>query len=86
MCRWRSSQPPRDRSELKNTIQVEPIDVANDIYGTRLSTVVLVKRSGEVHFTERDRWKLTAQGRAILANPTSQRVFHFSIERRELSK
>ncbi|KAG8214389.1 NRDE protein-domain-containing protein [Butyriboletus roseoflavus] len=83
---WRSSQPPRDRSELKNTIQVEPINVANDVYGTRLSTVVLVKRSGEVFFTERDRWKLNDQGRPILADPSSQRVFHFKMERGELSK
>ncbi|KAH0826145.1 NRDE protein-domain-containing protein [Lanmaoa asiatica] len=77
---WRSSQPPRDRSELKNTIQVEPMNIANDVYGTRVSTAVLVKRSGEVLFTERDLWKLSAQGRPILADPTSQRVFRFKIE------
>lgn len=84
--RWRSSQPPRDRSELKNTIQVDPLPVANSYYGTRLSTAVLIKRSGEVLFTERDRWTLTAQGQPILADPSSQRVFRFQIERGELSK
>lgn len=84
--RWRSAQPPRDRSELRNTIQVEPLNVADVIYGTRLSTVVLVKRSGEVVFTERDRWKVDADGRPILADPSSQRVFRFKIERCELSK
>ena len=84
--RWRSSQPPRDRSELKNTIQVEPLNIANDYYGTRLSTVVLVKRNGEVVLTERDRWELTAQARPILADPSSQRVFRFKLESSELSK
>ena len=80
MHRWRSSQPPRDRSESRNAIQVDPLHDANGYYGTRLSTVVLVKRSGEVVFTERDRWNLTAQGRPILADPSSQRVFRFKME------
>lgn len=83
VCRWRSPQPPRDRSELRNTIQVEPLHDANGYYGTRLATVVLVKRSGEVVFTERDRWGLTAQGQPILADPSSQRVFRFKMERSE---
>ncbi|KAF8443171.1 NRDE protein-domain-containing protein [Boletus edulis BED1] len=81
---WRSSQPPRHRSELKNTIQAEPIVIDDHLYGTRLSTVVLVKRSGEVVFTERDRW-ITEQGRSIMADPSSQRVFRFQMERGELS-
>jgi uncharacterized protein with NRDE domain len=83
---WRSSQLPRDRSELKNTIQVEPLNVVNGSYGTRLSTVVLVKRSREVVFTERDRWELSAQAQPILADPSSQRVFRFKLESSELSK
>jgi uncharacterized protein with NRDE domain len=83
---WRSAQPPRDRSELRNTIQVEPLHDAIDVYGTRLSTAVLVKHSGEVVFTERDRWKLDVQGQPILADPSSQRVFRFKIERSELSE
>jgi uncharacterized protein with NRDE domain len=85
-CRWRSAELPRDRSELKNTIQVEPVTInANTIYATRLSTVVLVKRNGEVVFVERDRWKLTEEGQPILADPSSQRVFRFKLNSDELS-
>ncbi|KAF9222981.1 DUF833-domain-containing protein [Gyrodon lividus] len=84
---WRSSQLPRDRSELRNTIQVEPVTiVGDDLYATRLSTVVLVKRNGEVVFVERDRWKLTEEGRPILADPSSQRVFRFKLDADELSR
>ncbi|KIJ17585.1 hypothetical protein PAXINDRAFT_161750 [Paxillus involutus ATCC 200175] len=83
---WRSAELPRDRSELKNTIQVEPVTInANTIYATRLSTVVLVKRNGEVVFVERDRWKLTEEGQPILADPSSQRVFRFKLNSDELS-
>lgn len=81
--RWRSSQPPHDRSELRHTIQVDPVNLADNVEGTRLSTVVLVKHSGEVAFTERDRWTLDAQGRPILADPSSQRVFRFKVERND---
>ncbi|KAI9568540.1 NRDE protein-domain-containing protein [Boletus coccyginus] len=77
---WRSPQPPRDHAESRNTIQAEPLHDANGYWGTRLATVVLVKRSGEVVFTERDRWGLTAQGQPILADPSSQRVFRFKME------
>jgi len=82
---WRSSQPPRQASELRNTIQAEPIVIDDRVYGTRLSTVVLVKQSGEVVFTERDRWMLTEQGQPVLTDPSSQRVFRFEVERGELS-
>jgi len=83
---WRSAELPRDRSELKNTIQVEPVTInANTIYATRLSTVVLVKRNGVVVFVERDRWKLTEEGHPILADPSSQRVFRFKLNSDELS-
>ncbi|KAG9315994.1 NRDE protein-domain-containing protein [Chiua virens] len=81
LLRWRSSQPPRDRFELKNTIEVDPLRIANDYYGTRLSTVVLVTRTGEVVFSERDMWMLGEQEqRPILADPSSQRVFRFQLE------
>jgi len=85
---WRSSRLPRDRSELRDTIQVDPVSIVpNDIYATRLSTVVLVKRSGEVMFIERDRWTLGEEGLPILADPSSQRIFRFKLERdEELSK
>ncbi|KAF9240260.1 NRDE protein-domain-containing protein [Melanogaster broomeanus] len=74
---WRSSRSPRDRSELRDTIQVDPVSIVpNDIYATRLSTVVL-----------RDRWTLAEEGLPILADPSSQRIFRFKLERdEELSK
>lgn len=85
VIRWRSSQPPRDRSEARQTIQVDPLNFEHGLYGTRLSTVVLIKRSGDVVFIERDRWKVSPQDRPILADPSSQRVFRFRLESIELS-
>ncbi|KAH7885478.1 NRDE protein-domain-containing protein [Phlebopus sp. FC_14] len=83
---WRSSQLPRDRTELRNTVQVEPLvlSATDNIYATRLSTVVLIRRNGEVLFIERDRWKLAQDGRPYLADPSSQRTFRFRIQPNEL--
>ncbi|OAX37054.1 DUF833-domain-containing protein [Rhizopogon vinicolor AM-OR11-026] len=78
---WKSPQMPRARSELRNTIQVEPLTIqgSQDFYGTRLSTVILVKRNREVLFIERDRWKFV-DGTPILSDPSSQREFRFKLQ------
>lgn len=88
---WRGSlnQPPRDRSELKNVIHVEPIPVkaplSNELsptvnlYGTRLSTVILIRRDGEVLFIERDIWVLNDEKELVKSDAKSQRVFRFRI-------
>ncbi|KAG6329420.1 hypothetical protein ID866_9669 [Astraeus odoratus] len=60
-----SPTPPTIRAELRNTIFIDPFVVnANspDFYGTRIATLVLVKRSGEVVYIERDRWVLPDTG------------------------
>ncbi|KAG1768534.1 NRDE protein-domain-containing protein [Suillus occidentalis] len=76
---WKSSQPPRARSELKNTVEVEPFIIpgSEGFYGTRLATVILVKRTGQVRFIERDRWKLD-NAKPVLS-PSPQREFRFFI-------
>jgi len=102
----KQQQPPRDRSGLKNVIHVEPVSVKGplsneeddsqhprgcSLYGTRLSTVILVRRSGEVVFVERDIWTLDDDagerdddddggggGGARLADAKSERTFKFS--------
>lgn len=78
---WKSPQTPRARSELRNTIQVEPFSMqgSQDFYGTRLSTVILVKHNGEVLFIERDIWKLV-DGEPVLSDSSSQREFHFMLQ------
>lgn len=78
---WKSSQTPSARSELRNTIQVEPLALQGpqEFYATRLSTVILVKRSGEVLFIERDRWKLV-DSKPVLSDPSSQREFRFKLQ------
>lgn len=81
MLTWKSDHPPSARSELRNTVQVEPF-VMHEIYGyygTRLSTVILIKRTGEVLFIERDRWKLV-DAKPVLSDPTSQREFRFNLD------
>jgi len=85
---WKCSIPP-DRSQLRNTIEVEPIVVSSEpspdrtrpkYYGTRLSTVLLVARDGSVLFVERDIWTLDPEGRPVRADTTKQRVFRFHIK------
>lgn len=86
---WQGKQPPRDRSDLKNVIHVEPISVKGplsdelspnvNLYGTRLSTVILIRRDGEVLFIERDIWMLSHEGEAIKSDAKSQRVFRFRV-------
>lgn len=78
---WKSSQAPRARSELRNTVQVEPFIMqgSREFYGTRLSTVILVKRTGEALFIERDRWKLV-DAKPVLSDPSSQREFRFGLQ------
>jgi len=52
-----------------------------DLYGTRLSTVVLVGRDGEVVFIERDIWTLDRDGKTpIRADPSTQRRFKFKLD------
>lgn len=75
---WKSSQPPSARSELRNTVEVEPFIMpgSQEFYGTRLATVILVKRTGEVSFIERDRWRLV-DAKPVLS--ALQREFRFGL-------
>lgn len=83
--RWKSSEPPRARAELRNTIQIEPLLVPlpkaadGPFYGTRLSTVILVRRDGSVVFRERDIWSLDAEDKIHKAE-REDRVFRFKLD------
>ncbi|KAK0243841.1 NRDE protein-domain-containing protein [Armillaria nabsnona] len=68
------------RSELKKAIHVVPLSIEGKMYGTRLSTVLLVRRDGEVLFVERDIWKLDHDGTVTKAPPESQRLYRFQLE------
>jgi len=52
--------------------------VVPSFYGTRLSTILLVKKSGEVLFIERDIWGL-AEGRPIQSEPPTERTFRINL-------
>lgn len=75
------------RSELRNTVQVPPIAIStisgnlpSTFYGTRLSTVLLVRNNGQVLFIERDVWKLgDATGVPINADPPTERKYSFKL-------
>ncbi|TFK34760.1 NRDE protein-domain-containing protein [Crucibulum laeve] len=83
---WRSPEPIAQRSQLRNTVHVVPVpiilegshNVMSTFYGTRLSTVILVRRDGEVLFIERDIWKLL-DGEAVKTNPPTERRFRFKL-------
>ncbi|OCH91598.1 DUF833-domain-containing protein [Obba rivulosa] len=85
---WKSEVPPSDRTGLRDTIQVEPLQVPNakpsggttsEPYGTRLSTVILIRRDGGVLFLERDIWTLDREGAVTKADPKQQRTYRFQI-------
>ncbi len=80
-----------NRSQLRQAIHIKPIRLTPSLapdapadgpefYGTRLSTVLLVRKDGQVLFVERDIWKLDDNGAVVQGDPNSQRVFRFHIE------
>jgi len=48
-------------------------------YGTRLSTVLLIRRNGDVMFVERDIWKME-NSEVVKMNKDSERVFRFMLD------
>ncbi len=83
LMRLFSEHPPErvvHRSELRKAIHVVPLSIEGKMYGTRLSTVLLVRRDGEVLFVERDIWKLDHDGTVTRAPPESQRLYRFQLE------
>ena len=51
-----------------------------DYYGTRLATIILIRRDGQVLFRERDIWQLDSTGNAVRGDPRKDRVFRFRID------
>lgn len=90
LCSWESPDTITERVHLRRTIHVAPIPITIDrpgvppvttAYGTRLSTVILVKRNGEVTFIERDIWKMVdgKPKRLDKEEEKTQRIFKFRI-------
>ena len=81
-----------NRSEKQKTIQVSPMPLptasgSNNnlqsvaLYGTRLSTVLLVRNNGQVLFIERDIWKLgDAGGVPVKSDPPTERKYIFKLD------
>ncbi|TCD68325.1 hypothetical protein EIP91_010963 [Steccherinum ochraceum] len=78
---------PPSLSELRSFIQIEPIprkasrspDAPADPYGTRLSTVILVRRDGRAVFIERDIWTLDGEKKVTKADAKKQRTFRLRL-------
>ena len=51
-------------------------------YGTRLSTVLLVRNNGQVLFIERDIWKLVGDhgGVPVKSDPPTERKYIFKLD------
>ncbi|KXN84332.1 hypothetical protein AN958_12747 [Leucoagaricus sp. SymC.cos] len=97
---WRSPDPITERAQLRNTVQVTPIPIIlksaqpptssgyEHYYGTRLSTVLLIRRDGSVLFIERDIWRLGKDDKPEKLNhregrregEVEQRVFEFKLD------
>ena len=65
-------------------MEVDPIKVGLDAgpngwYGTRLSTIVLVRKDGSVVFRERDIWTLNAIGQPVRGDDCNDRLLEFNL-------
>ncbi|KAF8651919.1 hypothetical protein AX16_004564 [Volvariella volvacea WC 439] len=85
---WRSPEAITERSHLRKTVHVAPLPITMgalpnpiaDCYATRLSTVLLIRRNGQVLFIERDIWKTLKDGQVVRANSKSERRFSFQLQ------
>ena len=65
-------------------MEVEPVQVSlgaglSGWYGTRLSTIVLVRTDGSVVFRERDIWTLNATGEPARGDNSNDRLLEFKL-------
>ena len=65
-------------------MEVDPIKVEfgaglSGWYGTRLSTIVLVRKDGSVVFRERDIWSLNATGEPVRGDISNDRILEFKL-------
>ena len=75
--------PIQSRDDLKKTISVTPHHLLSDYYGTRLSTVILVKRTGEALFVERDAWVTKGPDNHLeKGDPQNERRIRFHVQLR----
>lgn len=90
---WHPERRITNREDVQATIQVIPVPVLPDgsagshratYYGTRLSTVLLVRKDGEVLFIERDMWELGSDGLPFKRDLSTERRFQFAIDRSEV--
>ena len=65
-------------------MEVDPTKVSvgaglNGWYGTRLSTIILIRKDGSVVFRERDIWTLNATGEPVRGDDSNDRVLEFKL-------
>lgn len=88
--RLESDAPPGNRAQLRNSIHIPPLRINHSLahdasadgpeyYGTRLATVLLVRRDGRCLFIERDIWQLDSAGAPARGDPRQDRVFRFAL-------
>lgn len=71
---------PGSTGSLDSTHQTSDASQPPITYGTRLSTVILVKRNGEVFFVERDIWGPGPDGAPVRSiDRSTDRVFKFNL-------
>ncbi|TDL25383.1 DUF833-domain-containing protein [Rickenella mellea] len=89
---YQSPKHPTEFSQIRHNIEVTPFHLDPNLlpeadaygshyFGTRLSTVILVRRDGTVLFVERDIWRLGCHGHPVKAERGSERVFEFHLDR-----
>jgi hypothetical protein len=72
----------KSKDDLRGALRVEPLPVhlgntCHGLYGTRVSSIILVRHDGSVVFRERDIWSLNAAGEPTLGDPKNDRKLTF---------
>ncbi|KAG8772273.1 hypothetical protein FRC19_011228 [Serendipita sp. 401] len=77
----RSNVPVSTRDDLRHTIRVDPIEIKvgsfEDWYGTRTSSIILIRNDGFVIYRERDIWKLDEKKTPVLGDCRNDREHVF---------
>jgi hypothetical protein len=75
-------EAPKSRGDLRGALRVDPLPIHlgttfHGWYGTRVSSIILIRHDGSVVFRERDVWSVNAAEEPALGDPDNDRKLTF---------